>query len=118
MLEVGSLKIQVKFSELIPAKKKDFQEKSYIKPQYQSFLESNRLDIRGEKPEDAEFKVIKFIDDAFAANLNSIEILHGKGTGALKKTVHEILKNHERVTNFYFAKIELGGEGITIVELK
>lgn len=116
-LEVGSLKIQVKYSDLIPSKKKDLEEKSYIKPQYQSLLESNRLDIRGEKPEDAEFKVIKFIDDAFAANLNNIEILHGKGTGALKKTVHEILKQHEHVSNFYFAKIELGGEGITIVEL-
>lgn len=117
LLEVGNLKIQVKYSDLIPSKKKDFEEKSYIKPQYQSLLESNRLDIRGEKPEDAEFKVIKFIDDAFAANLNNIEILHGKGTGALKKTVHEILKQHEHVSNFYFAKIELGGEGITIVEL-
>jgi len=118
MLEVGSLKIQVKYSELIPSKKKDLEEKSYIRPQYQSFLESNRLDIRGEKPEEAESKVIKFIDDAFAANINNIEILHGKGTGALKKTVHEILKKHELVTDFYFAKIELGGEGITIVELK
>lgn len=117
LLEAGSLKIQVKYSELIPSKKKDLEEKSYIKPQYQSFLESNRLDIRGEKPEDAEFKVIKFIDDAFAANMNSIEILHGKGTGALKKTVHEILKKHDHISNFYFAKIELGGEGITIVEL-
>lgn len=116
-LEVGSLKIQVKYSDLIPSKKKDLEEKSYIKPQYQSLLETNRLDIRGEKPEEAEFKVIKFIDDAFAANLNNIEILHGKGTGALKKTVHEILKQHEHVSNFYFAKIELGGEGITIVEL-
>lgn len=118
LLEVGSLKIQVKYSELIPSKRKEVQEKSYIKPQYQSFLESNRLDIRGEKPEEAEFKIIKFIDDAFAANMNSVEILHGKGTGALKNTVHEILKKHELVTNFYFAKIELGGEGITIVELK
>ena len=118
MLEVGNLKIQVKYSELIYSGKKDFEEKSYIKPQYQVTLESGRLDIRGEKPEEAEYKVIRFIDEAYSVNSHTIEILHGKGTGALKKTVHEILKNHEHVINFYFAKIEFGGEGITIVELK
>ena len=47
-----------------------------------------------------------------------VEILHGKGTGALKKTAHEILNQHDKVKNYYFAKIELGGEGITIVEFK
>jgi len=47
-----------------------------------------------------------------------VEILHGKGTGALKKTVKEILDKHDKVKNHYFAPIEFGGEGITIVELK
>lgn len=117
-LESGSLKIQVKYSDLIPVKIPKFEEKSYIKPQYRSLLESQRLDIRGDKPEEAEFKVIKFLDDAYSSNLDKAEILHGKGTGALKKTVHEILKRHENVTDFYFAKIEFGGDGITIVEFK
>ena len=49
---------------------------------------------------------------------NRIEILHGKGTGVLKKMVKEILDQHERVKNYYFAPIESGGDGITIVELK
>lgn len=117
-LEAGNLKIQVKFSELLPAKMNFIKEKSYIKPQYHLLLESERLDIRGELPEEAEFKVIRFIDEAFAANSSKIEILHGKGTGVLKKTVHDILKKHDRVKNFYFAKIEFGGDGITIVELE
>ncbi|RJP59563.1 MAG: endonuclease MutS2 [Ignavibacteriales bacterium] len=117
-LQVGNLKLQVKYSELISTKRKDFEEKSYIKPQYQTFLESETLDIRGDKPEDAEFKVIRFLDEAYSANSSQVEILHGKGTGALKKTVHDLLKQHEHVKNFYFAKIEFGGEGITIVELE
>jgi DNA mismatch repair protein MutS2 len=50
--------------------------------------------------------------------MERIEILHGKGTGALKKTVTDILKKHDKVKNFYFAPIEFGGEGITIAELK
>lgn len=117
-LESGSLKIQVKYSDLIPTNIPKFEEKSYIKPQYRSLLESQRLDIRGDKPEEAEFKIIKFLDDAYASNLDKAEILHGKGTGALKKTVHDILKRHDNVTDFYFAKIEFGGDGITIVEFK
>lgn len=117
-LESGSLKIQVKYSDLIPTNMPKLEEKSYIKPQYRSLLESQRLDIRGDKPEEAEFKIIKFLDDAYASNLDKAEILHGKGTGSLKKTVHEILKQHENVTDFYFAKIEFGGDGITIVEFK
>ena len=117
-LKSGSLKIQVKYSDLIPAEMPKLKEKSYIKPQYHSFLESHRLDIRGEKPEEAEFKVIKFLDDAFASNNNKVEILHGKGTGTLKNTVHSILKKHDNVKDFYFAKIEFGGEGITIVEFE
>jgi DNA mismatch repair protein MutS2 len=44
--------------------------------------------------------------------------LHGKGTGVLKRTVKEILDSHEKVKNYYFAPIEFGGEGITVVELK
>jgi len=77
-----------------------------------------RLDLRGEKPEHAEFEVIKFLDSAYSGNYDRVEILHGKGIGALKKMVNEILKKHEGVKNFYFAPVEFGGEGITIVELK
>ena len=77
-----------------------------------------RLDIRGEKPEFAEFEVIKFIDNAYTSGLERVEILHGKGTGALKKMVFDLLKHHDKIKNFYFAPIEFGGEGITIAELK
>ncbi len=113
----GSIKMQVNLSDLFETKEK----KSVIDNNFSSYQISDanyRIDIRGEKPEEAEFKIIKFLDDAYQSSLERVEILHGKGTGALKKTVWEILKHHEKVKNFYFAAIEFGGEGITIAELK
>ena len=116
-LLVGTVKMQVPLQNLIHSAKK-IEEK---KEREYSFINSEvemRLDIRGERPEEAEFAVNKFVDNAYAAGLERIEILHGKGTGALKKTVKEILSHHNRVKTFYFAPIEIGGDGITIAELK
>jgi len=80
-------------------------------------MPQQRLDIRGERPEEAEFEIIKFIDNAYSSGLGRIEILHGKGTGVLKRTVQDILKSHDRVKTYYFAPIQFGGDGITIAEL-
>ncbi len=113
----GSIKMQVKLSDLFETKEK----KSEQINTHNNFTISQanyRIDIRGEKPEVAEFEIIKFLDEAYQASLERVEILHGKGTGVLKKTVWEILKQHEKIKNFYFAAIEFGGEGITIAELK
>lgn len=117
VLLAGTIKIQVKLADLSPAKET---KKSVSTSNYDYFIadDSNyRLDIRGERPEEAEFKVIRFIDEAYQASLGRVEILHGKGTGALKKTVNDLLKNHEKVKTFYFAPLEQGGEGITIAEI-
>ena len=112
----GNLKLNVKLSNLELAKrKKDISE---FKAEYNPYIPNTRLDIRGRKPEEVEFEVIKFIDDSYAANIDRVEILHGKGTGILKSSVQELLKKHSLVRKFYFADIEIGGEGITIVELK
>ncbi len=118
LVVTGTLKINVKLFELEHAKKNKSQVQNLTGIDYYSNLQSLRLDIRGKKPEEAEFDVIRFIDDAYASNTKEVEILHGKGTGVLKQTVTEILKSHKFVESFDFAKIELGGEGITIVKLK
>ncbi|MDT3696930.1 MAG: endonuclease MutS2 [Ignavibacterium sp.] len=113
---VGAIKMKVKLSELIEA----VESKSVHKETFNNFpvTEINyRLDIRGERPEEAEYKVIRFVDEAYQASLDKVEILHGKGTGVLKKTVWDILKHHDKIKNYYYAAIEFGGEGITIVEL-
>ncbi len=109
--------MQVNVSDLFESKEK----KIITDNNFSSYKISDvnyRLDIRGEKPEVAEFQIIKFLDDAYQSSLERVEILHGKGTGVLKKTVWDILKKHEMVNNYYCAAIEFGGEGITIAELK
>ena len=116
-LLVGTVKMQVPLQNLIHSAKK-IEEKKEREYSFINFQVEMRLDIRGDRPEEAEFEVNKFVDNAYAAGLERIEILHGKGTGALKKTVKEILLHHNRVKTFYFAPIEIGGDGITIAELK
>ncbi len=112
----GGMRIQVSLKELTKTKKEKNIPDNFIKLSLAN--PSYRLDIRGEKPEEAEFKVIKFVDDAYVGGLTRVEILHGKGTGALKRLVNEILKTHEKVKEFHFAPIDLGGDGITVAELK
>ncbi|PIW69304.1 MAG: endonuclease MutS2 [Ignavibacteriales bacterium CG12_big_fil_rev_8_21_14_0_65_30_8] len=76
-----------------------------------------RLDIRGKRPDEAEYNVVKFMDEAYFSGQQKVEILHGKGTGVLRKLVGEILSKSENVKTFYSAPIEIGGDGITIAEL-
>lgn len=117
VISSGSIKLQVKLNNLFPTK----EVKVETKTNFNSFtptIDSIRLDVRGRKPEEAEYEIIRFIDDSYASNNERIEILHGKGTGALKQTVQQILKRHDNVKDYYFAQIEYGGDGITIVELK
>jgi len=118
VVEVGTMKMKVNIDELLPEKEKSSKEKRSYYNNYKIQTGEYRLDIRGDKPDETEFKVIKFLDDSFVSEQERIEILHGKGTGALKKTVIAILKKHDKVKDYYFAPIEAGGEGITIVELK
>lgn len=116
-LLAGKVKMQIPIKDLTFSKAAEKEEKTEIYTSINSNVKT-RIDIRGERPEEAEFEVLKFVDDAYTAGLDRIEILHGKGTGTLKKTVKDILSHHDKVKNFYFAPLEIGGDGITIAELK
>ena len=76
------------------------------------------IDLRGMNGEEALPLVDKFIDTAVLAGLNRIDIIHGKGTGALRKKVTEFLSNHPRVKSFRLGEWNEGGTGATVVELK
>lgn len=115
-LLAGGVRIQTQLKDLVKADKDVSIQNNFTKLTIENT--SYRLDIRGQRPEEAEFHVLKFIDDAYASGLSRVEILHGKGTGALKRLVKEILKTHDKVREFKFAPIEFGGDGITIAELK
>ena len=76
------------------------------------------IDIRGMMVDEAEVVLGKFIDDSMMAGLSQVLVIHGKGTGALRKGVHEYLKHHPNVAQFNFADMSEGGTGATLVTLK
>lgn len=118
VLSVGTLKIKTKYSDLVPAKKSEIDQREKKSFSINHDEISYRLDIRGKRADEAEFEIIKFLDNTYVGGADRVEILHGKGTGALKQLVHGILRNNHSVKNYYFANIEYGGDGITIVEFK
>lgn len=76
------------------------------------------LDLRGERFEDAMQRVDKYLDDCVLAGYNKVRLIHGKGTGTLRKGIHERLKSDRRVVSFAFADAREGGAGATDVVLK
>ncbi|MCK5519863.1 MAG: Smr/MutS family protein, partial [Candidatus Marinimicrobia bacterium] len=76
-----------------------------------------RLDLRGKRMDTAISELEKFLDSAILSGLNSVEILHGKGDGILKRAVEDMLPSDPRVKKFQMAPVEQGGAGITLVDL-
>ena len=79
---------------------------------------SSELDIRGYETLEAESVVENYLDSAVMAKLGTVTIIHGKGTGALRKAVHEILKRNKAVKSFRLGRYGEGEAGVTVVELK
>ena len=79
---------------------------------------STELDIRGLETLEAESVVENYLDAAVRAKLGSVTIIHGKGTGALRKAVHEMLKKNKAVKSFRLGHYGEGEAGVTVVELK
>ncbi|CAH1853833.1 endonuclease MutS2 [Convivina intestini] len=78
----------------------------------------SKLDLRGVRYEAALTELDRYLDTAVLSNLSPVEIIHGKGTGALRKGVTEFLRTDRRVQEFHFASANAGGDGATIVSLK
>ncbi|GLB46688.1 endonuclease MutS2 [Philodulcilactobacillus myokoensis] len=79
---------------------------------------STKLDLRGERYEEAMHRVDRFIDEALLAGYPMVTIIHGKGTGALRTGVNQYLKQNSRVKSFGYAPANAGGDGSTIVKFK
>ncbi|MEX0599241.1 MAG: Smr/MutS family protein [Rhodothermales bacterium] len=77
----------------------------------------SRIDLRGRRVHEAIEEVTRLIDEALVSNLSDIEILHGKGTGALRQAIHEYLAEREDVVSFEEAPWDQGGAGVTYVHL-
>ncbi|AKF92370.1 endonuclease MutS2 [Brevibacillus laterosporus] len=76
------------------------------------------LDLRGYNVEDSIQEIDRYLDDAVLAGFHKVSIIHGNGTGVLRKGVHEFLRRHRSVKSFRLGGQGEGGVGATIVELK
>ena len=76
------------------------------------------INLLGKTVDEAVSELDKYLDDAYLAHLSSVRIVHGKGTGALRKGVHNYLKRLKYVQDFHLAEFGEGDAGVTIVEFK
>lgn len=79
---------------------------------------SKEIDLRGYNGLDGMEALDKYIDDVFLSSLNELNIIHGKGTGALRSQLHQFLKRDPRVKSYRLGDINEGGAGVTVVTLK
>ncbi|MCL1986304.1 MAG: Smr/MutS family protein [Betaproteobacteria bacterium] len=79
---------------------------------------SLRLDLRGKRADVALSELGAFLDKALLANLEGTEIVHGRGTGVLRREVHNFLRTFPGIDSFTLAPEELGGDGMTMVIFK
>ncbi len=77
-----------------------------------------QLTLLGQRADEAVQNVEKYLDDAYAAGLSRARLVHGKGTGALRRAVQEYLQGHPLVDDYATADAEEGGAGATVVTLK
>jgi len=75
------------------------------------------IDLRGMLGDEAIPHVERFLDDALVSGLHRVDIIHGKGTGALRKRISEFLKTYPHIKSFRLGEWNEGGAGVTVVEL-
>lgn len=78
---------------------------------------SREIDIRGTTVAEAEELLNKYIDDAILAGLSDVRIIHGKGTGALRKGIRSYLMEHPHIKDARFGDMNEGGDGVTVAQL-
>jgi DNA mismatch repair protein MutS2 len=122
-VQIGILKMEIDERDLEKVAKKDLPKDKTTRPQKpavrttQTRRTSARLDLRGHRYEEAMGELSNFIDHALLNNLSSVTIIHGKGTGALRKGTQQYLQSNPRVKSFAYASPNNGGDGATIVNL-
>lgn len=122
-VQIGILKMGIDERDLEKVAKKNLPKDKTTRPRKpavrttQTRRTSARLDLRGHRYEEAMGELSNFIDHALLNNLSSVTIIHGKGTGALRKGTQQYLQSNPRVKSFSYASPNNGGDGATIVNL-
>jgi DNA mismatch repair protein MutS2 len=120
LVSSGSIKTRINISdlELNEDIKKEHDTTHILKLERGSRSAKNEIDIRGMTGDEADGLIDELLNNAAMANLNTVSIIHGKGTGALRAAVHEKLRKHPLVAEFRLGLYGEGETGVTIVTLK
>ena len=124
-VQMGILRSQVNISDLeiieepssYGAKKMNRTSKGKIK-MGKSLSVRPEINLLGRTVDEAVAELDKYLDDAYIAHLKTVRIVHGKGTGALRKGVHNYLKRQKHVASYRLGEFGEGDAGVTIVEFK
>ena len=124
IVAIGEMHTTIKLNQLEKAKQqKSKKQTASTNYDYQVNAGTNKgdfvfgLDVRGKKPDEAIQRVHQYIDEAIMADAEEIKILHGTGTGVLRKTIRDALSAMSSVKTFRDENPESGGAGITVVVL-
>ena len=114
----GDLTMRVKLKKLIPTKPpiEVKSTKTQVKEVKKEQRFNSKLDIRGMRLEEANGAVQQFMDEALLNNSLRVHIVHGKGTGALRKLVHQKLREYT-ISRYFHPEEKEGGDGATIIEI-
>ena len=118
VVAMGSAKIKtIKKKLRLSQKTEDKKTKSTHTPRKMMDVKSE-VDVRGFICDDAIFVIDKFIDDAVMSSLPSVRIIHGKGTGALRKGLWDYFKRDKRIASYRMGTFGEGDAGVTVLTLK
>ena len=122
-LQAGILRITAKQDEVRVVERETQSQKAakqYIRRtehKLRSLGAKAEVDLRGMTTDEAELTLAQFLDRAMVSNLTQVTVIHGKGTGAVRKAVHAYLKRCKGVASFRLGRYGEGEDGVTIVEL-
>ncbi len=125
-VQIGRLRLRSKLDDLTYRSRSE--RKAGEKPQPRPKHERNtppprgkspglELDLRGNRIEDGVHKLEEYLDAAYMAGLPFVRIIHGKGTGALRKAVQDMVNQHPLVAKWERGRHTEGGDGVTVVHL-
>ena len=120
-IQVGRLRVQARISELAPPTELPLREQAESDPGgFQGSVEipSMELHVRGQTVDEALEALERRLDAAFLAGMSSLKVVHGKGTGKLRRAIREELSRSPYVSSFRPGEPSEGGEGVTLAELE
>jgi DNA mismatch repair protein MutS2 len=117
-LLIGSAKLKVRIETLQKVNSRQATVASVSSSAIYTPEGKNEIDLRGMLGDEAIAQVERFLDDALVAGLHRVDIIHGKGTGALRKRIGEFLKTHPHIRSYRLGEWNEGGSGVTVVEFE